>query len=297
MSNTSNELLSTVWRVVKLPLYYMLYQGIFSVLAMIALLVYVVASGAVSVEIIASGNPEDIVSAIMAAIPESGMAWATSAGLFMAASAMLWHLMYWGYFSFGKQPFRQVSGKVMLLSIMLVFAAMFAFNVLAQELGLPDELSEVIKQVSNNVLGCITIAVLAPILEEVLFRGAIQGYLMRKYNPTVGIVVAALVFGLIHMNPIQIFYAFCLGLVFGWMYYRTCSLMPVIIGHVLNNSLAVVTMIMGAEEEDAVMSPAEKIAIIGGSLLAALALMHLINRLQPAVPVPWKGVEDTETQE
>ena len=233
----------------------------------------------------------------MAAIPESGMAWATSAGLFMAASAMLWHLMYWGYFSFGKQPFRQVSGKVMLLSIMLVFAAMFAFNVLAQELGLPDELSEVIKQVSNNVLGCITIAVLAPILEEVLFRGAIQGYLMRKYNPTVGIVVAALVFGLIHMNPIQIFYAFCLGLVFGWMYYRTCSLMPVIIGHVLNNSLAVVTMIMGAEEEDAVMSPAEKIAIIGGSLLAALALMHLINRLQPAVPVPWKGVEDTETQE
>ena len=297
MSNTSNELLSTVWRVVKLPLYYMLYQGIFSVLAMIALLVYVVASGAVSVEIIAGGNTKEIVSAIMAAIPESGMAWATSAGLFMAASVMLWHLMYWGYFSFGKQPFRQVGGKVMLLSIMLVFAAMFAFNVLAQELGLPDELSEVIKQVSNNVLGCITIAVLAPILEEVLFRGAIQGYLMRKYNPTVGIVVAALVFGLIHMNPIQIFYAFCLGLVFGWMYYRTCSLMPVVIGHVLNNSLAVVTMIMGAEEEDAVMSPAEKIAIIGGSLLAALALMHLINRLQPAVPVPWKGVEDTETQE
>ena len=294
MSNTSNELLSTVWRVVKLPLYYMLYQGIFSVLAMIALLVYVVASGAVSVEIIASGNPEDIVSAIMAAIPDSGMAWATSAGLFMAASAMLWHLMYWGYFSFGKQPFRQVSGKVMLLSIMLVFAAMFAFNVLAQELGLPDELADVMKQVSNNVLGCISIAVLGPILEEVLFRGAIQGYLMRKYNPTVGIVVAALVFGLIHMNPIQIFYAFCLGLVFGWMYYRTRSLMPVIIGHVLNNSLAAVTMIMGAEEEDAVMSPAEKIAIIGGSLLAALALMHLINRLQPAVPVPWKGVEDDE---
>ena len=297
MSNTSNELLSTVWRVVKLPLYYMLYQGIFSVLAMIALLVYVVASGAVSVEIIASGNPEDIVSAIMAAIPENGMAWATSAGLFMAASAMLWHLIYWGYFSFGKQPFRQVGGKVMLLSIMLVFAAMFMFNVLAQELGLSDELSEVIKQVSNNVLGCITIAVLAPILEEVLFRGAIQGYLMRKYNPTVGIVVAALVFGLIHMNPIQIFYAFCLGLVFGWMYYRTCSLMPVVIGHVLNNSLAVITMIMGAEEEEAVMSSAEKIAIIGGSLLAALALMHLINRLQPAVPVPWRGVEDTETQE
>lgn len=297
MSNNSNELLSTVWRVVKLPLYYMLYQGIFSVLAMIALLVYVVASGAVSVEIIASGNPEEIVSAIMAAIPESGMAWATSAGLFIAASAMLWHLMYWGYFSFGKQPFRQVSGKVMLLSIMLVFAAMFAFNVLAQELGLPDELAEVMQQVSNNFLGCISIAVLAPILEEVLFRGAIQGYLMRKYNPMVGIIVASIIFGLIHMNPIQIFYATCLGLVFGWMYYRTCSLMPVVIGHVLNNSLAVITMIMGAEEEEALMSLTDKVAVICGSLLAAVALMYLINRLQPAVPNPWRGIGDKETQE
>ena len=138
---------------------------------------------------------------------------------------------------------------------------------------------------------------LAPILEEVLFRGAIQGYLMRKYNPTVGIVVAALVFGLIHMNPIQIFYATCLGLVFGWMYYRTCSLMPVIIGHVLNNSLAVITMIMGAEEEEALMSLTDKVAVIGGSLLAAVALMYLINRLQPAVPNPWRGIGDKETQE
>ena len=293
MYKSSNELLSTVWRVVKLPLYYMLYQGLFSSLSMVAVTVYATVNGTVSIEALSSGDA----GAILAAIPDNYMVWGASLGLFLAAAVMLWHLIFWGYFSFGKEPFRQVGGKVMLLSIMLVFAAMFMFNVLAQELGLSDKLADVMKQVSNNVLGCISIAVLGPILEEVLFRGAIQGYLMRKYNPAVGIVVAALVFGLIHMNPIQIFYAFCLGLVFGWMYYRTCSLMPVIIGHVLNNSLAVVTMIMGAEEEDAVMSPAEKITIIAGSLLAALALMHLINRLQPAVPVPWRGVEDTETQE
>lgn len=290
MSKSSNEILSTTWRVVKLPLYYMLYQGLFSVMAMVGVIVYGIAGGAISIESMLSDNPD----ALMAAIPDSYTVWAVSLGLFVSASVMLWHLIYWGYFSFGKEPFRQVSGKVMLLSIMLVFAAMFMFNVLAQELGLPDELAETMQQVSNNLLGCISIAVLAPILEEVLFRGAIQGYLMRKYNPVVGIALASIIFGLIHMNPIQIFYATCLGLVFGWIYYRTRSLMPVVIGHVLNNSLAAITMLTGVEEEETLMSPAEKIAVVGGSLVAAIALMYLINRMLPAVSKPWRGVEDEE---
>ena len=70
--------------------------------------------------------------------------------------------------------------------------------------------------------------------------------------------------------------------------------MPVIIGHVLNNSLAAISMIMSTEEEEALMSLTDKVAVIGGSLLAAVALMYLINRLQPAVPNPWRGIGDKE---
>ena len=297
MSKTSDDLLSTVWRVVKLPLYYMLYQALFSVLPLMAVVVYTIASGTVSAEILASGNFTAIADAVVAAIPESAFVWVMSLGLVLAAAAMLWHLIYWGYFSFGKSPFREVSGKVMLLSIMLVFASMFAFNIMAQLLGLPDELAEVMKQMSNNILGCFGIAVLGPILEEVLFRGAIQGYLMRKYNPVVGIVVASVIFGVIHKNPIQIFYATCLGLVFGWMYYRIRSLMPVIIGHVLNNSLAAISMIMSAEGEESATPTTEKVAIMGGSMLAVVALMYLINRLQPALSSPWRDVGDKEYKE
>lgn len=297
MSKTSDDLLSTVWRVVKLPLYYMLYQGLFSVLPLMAVVVYTIASGRVSAEILASGNLTAIADAVVAAIPESALVWVMSLGLVLAAAAMLWHLIYWGYFSFGKSPFREVSGKVMLLSIMLVFASMFAFNIMAQLLGLPDELAEVMKQMSNNILGCFAIAVLGPILEEVLFRGAIQGYLMRKYNPVVGIVVASVIFGVIHKNPIQIFYATCLGLVFGWMYYRIRSLMPVIIGHVLNNSLATISMIMSTEGEESATPTTERVAIMGGSMLAVVALMYLINRLQPALSSPWRDVGDKEYKE
>ncbi len=283
------DLLSVFWRVIKLPLYYMLYQGLFSVLAMVAVMVYGITNGAIALDALMTEDAD----ALMTAIPQEYSVWAVSLGLFLSAAVMLWHLIYWGYFSFGKEPFRQVSGKVMLLCIMLVFASMFVFNILAQELGLPDELAETMEQVSNNILGCISIAVLAPILEEVLFRGAIQGYLMRKYNPTVGIVVASLIFGIIHMNPIQVFYAFFLGLIFGWIYYRTRSLMPVVIGHVLNNSLAAISMITGAEEEEAVMSLGEKVAVLGASAAAAVVLVYLINRLQPAVTRPWLGAGES----
>ncbi len=283
----SKELLSTVLRVVKLPLYYMLYQGLFSAVAMIVAFCVAIANGFITQEMLLSGDS----AAVMSALPQSYMVWAISGGLFVSAAFMLWHLIFWGYFSFGKEPFRQVPGKVMLLCILLIFASMFVFNILAEELGLPDTLAETLQQVSNNVLGCVSIAVLGPILEEVLFRGAIQGYLMRKYNPTVGIVVASIIFGLIHMNPIQIFYAFFLGLIFGWIYYRTRSLMPVVIGHVLNNSLASASMILsGAEqEEETLMSMGEKAAIVLAAVVAAFVLMRLIGRLLPAVPAPWRG--------
>ena len=58
------------------------------------------------------------------------------------------------------------------------------------------------------------------------------------------ILIASLLFGVVHMNPAQIPFAFLLGAMFGWLYYRTGSLLPGIIGHVLNNSIAAVSMIL-----------------------------------------------------
>ena len=46
------------------------------------------------------------------------------------------------------------------------------------------------------------------------------------------------------MNPAQIPFAFLLGMMFGWLYYRTGSMLPGIVGHVLNNSVAAANMIL-----------------------------------------------------
>jgi membrane protease YdiL (CAAX protease family) len=84
------------------------------------------------------------------------------------------------------------------------------------------------------VAGCV----LAPILEEALFRGILLKGLLRNYRPAVAIGQSALLFGLVHFNPAQSINALLIGLLSGWLYYRTRSLALCIAVHALHNSLS-----------------------------------------------------------
>jgi membrane protease YdiL (CAAX protease family) len=83
-----------------------------------------------------------------------------------------------------------------------------------------------------------TAVVVAPICEEVLFRGLIQGSLVRKRGPWVGIPIASALFGIIHIVPQQVVAGFLLGMVIGFVYYKTRSLLAAIVLHLINNALS-----------------------------------------------------------
>ena len=206
---------------------------------------------------------------------------AEAVGLFLSVSAMLIFLHFTGYYRLRPGLLRSLAPKPLLLSTLLVFTSMFALNIFVQWLPLKDNLSDVFAGLSRNPLGIFTLAFLAPLLEEVFFRGAIQGLLMRFFGrPWPAIIVAALVFGVFHMNPVQVVYATLLGMVLGWIYYRTGSLMSVIVGHVLNNSLAVLTTVaFSAADEQAV---ANSQAGIAGFVLFAALSVYLALKLKAA---------------
>ena len=89
--------------------------------------------------------------------------------------------------------------------------------------------------------GYFVVGLLAPLAEELVFRGAVLRALLRwKSNPWVGIVISALLFALIHANPVQMPHAFLVGLLLGWMYYRTDSIVPGVVFHWVNNTVAYV---------------------------------------------------------
>ena len=107
-----------------------------------------------------------------------------------------------------------------------------------------------------KIAGFITICILAPIIEEIIFRGIVlRGLLQNGTSPYIAIVLSSLFFGLAHMNPWQFFGAGFLGAIFGFVYYRTKSLWLVMFLHALNNTISFIYMMKYGTMEESVSDP------------------------------------------
>jgi hypothetical protein len=84
------------------------------------------------------------------------------------------------------------------------------------------------------------ICLLAPVAEEVVFRGAVLRTLLawKPERRWLMIGLSALLFALAHLNPAQLLHPLLIGLLLGWMYERTGSIVPGIIYHLVNNTSA-----------------------------------------------------------
>ena len=89
--------------------------------------------------------------------------------------------------------------------------------------------------------GYLAIGILAPLAEELVFRGAVLRTLLRLLGPRrhgLAILVSAVLFGAVHLNLPQFVHATLIGLLLGWMYYRTNSIISGVVFHWINNTVA-----------------------------------------------------------
>jgi membrane protease YdiL (CAAX protease family) len=84
------------------------------------------------------------------------------------------------------------------------------------------------------------LVIIAPITEELLFRGIILRGLLSRHRPATAVVVTAILFTVLHLNPWQSVSALFLGIVLGWFYVRSGSVAICIFGHATYNSMVVV---------------------------------------------------------
>lgn len=89
---------------------------------------------------------------------------------------------------------------------------------------------------SESVWMILCVCILAPIGEELIFRGLTLRIMKKAVPIWVVIIVQAFLFGLYHMNLVQGVYAFLLGLLFGYVAYRYGSVVPGILLHMAVNS-------------------------------------------------------------
>lgn len=204
-------------------------------------------------------------------------------------------------------------GGAVLLTVVFTYSVMLAAdlpNYLNAKLTesipwlkkLYDMVMETMKQMTGGPLwsSFLVTALMAPFFEEWLCRGMILRGLLagRKMKPVWAIVISALFFALIHMNPWQALNAFILGLLMGWIYYRTGSLWLTMLIHFVNNGTAVV---LG--QIDSLNDYEYWIDMLGNTwyyvaFAVALAVIVGCIALVKKIPVehPWGNIDPVEPQ-
>lgn len=145
------------------------------------------------------------------------------------------------------------SGISPIWNIIVLIASMlgiYSINLLTEFTELPNNLQDILPEMTKSVMGFFCIGILGPIAEEFIFRSAILGYMLRNgVNAKLAIIISALIFGIIHLNPAQIPYAFLIGVIFGVIYYKTRNIILTVILHIVINSSSSLAINIYSKEE------------------------------------------------
>ena len=165
--------------------------------------------------------------------------------------------------------FRGRKGRRGGLVFLLAIPTILLVN-LAQEVLLPDLPNwvgdDVFANIFMNPAGLITVCLIGPICEELLFRGGVLTDLSLYHSDQgwfVPVLLTAALFAMVHVNPAQLPAAFTLGILLGFAYWWTGSLVAPVCIHVFNNSFACLMNFLSPDDDSMV-------AFFGGSTSAGL---------------------------
>jgi uncharacterized protein len=164
---------------------------------------------------------------------------------------------------------------IVLLDIALVWALEAIFPLSSWEQA------AFASMVAPTIPAVIATCVIAPVVEEMLFRGILLRAFLEQHPRGAAISYSALYFGAAHLNIYQFFLAFWLGLFLGWLYERSRSLVPCIVLHAAANTTVVV--LSTARESSASQDPWSIPAMAWpaaalAAAVGALALHRLLSR-------------------
>ncbi|GMO54627.1 MAG: type II CAAX endopeptidase family protein [Termitinemataceae bacterium] len=130
---------------------------------------------------------------------------------------------------------------------------MFGFFILSNEfdnmlnhfLPMPDILKNVFESMivkQNIIIAIVVVAIVPALFEEMYFRGLLLNGLSKNYSQRKAIIITAIIFAIIHLNPWQSISAFVIGLFSAWICIKANSILLSIYIHLFNNSLALIFM-------------------------------------------------------
>lgn len=103
-----------------------------------------------------------------------------------------------------------------------------------------------VKSGGDLLLPFISVAVLAPLSEEIYFRGMVFPVVRARFGPAAGMLLSGLFFGALHMDIYRVLPISAMGFVLAYFYERTGSLVTPIIAHSAWNSIMLLILYIGS---------------------------------------------------
>ncbi|MBJ8053321.1 CPBP family intramembrane metalloprotease [Bacillus cereus] len=141
----------------------------------------------------------------------------------------------------GKTYLYLLIGFIVIALTQYVMLELFSFESAEQQ---RDQLGGEALQNSliQSIIYVLSVAIITPIKEEILYRGILYRFFEKKYSFLVGIIISSFIFGILHGGfPIT---AMIMGIVFAMLYKKAQSIVPSIILHIVWNLLVSISMIV-----------------------------------------------------
>lgn len=142
-------------------------------------------------------------------------------------------------------------GAVVALALPLLSGLSFGWTALLRQMGLPDELQDAIAIFSNTqspwvVAGMLIVAcVLAPLMEELLFRAGLYRFCRQRWGRVPALLVSSILFGAVHANWAGFVPLAFLGMMLALAYEATGSIRVAIIAHAFFNLNSILAILSG----------------------------------------------------
>ena len=149
----------------------------------------------------------------------------------------VWRRIPWSALGFGKFDWGTLGIGCGLLVVSYGF--IFIHNLILMVLGYDTQGDEIIKLfelLENPVWFFLVGAVLAPLVEEIFFRGFLFQGFRARYGWVTSMLLSSAIFGIAHLDPASLIPTFILGNLLAYLYHRTNSVWPGVIVHVLVNT-------------------------------------------------------------
>ena len=242
------------------------------------------------VEWLKDGNVAQIGDATL-----SPIALVVSSAIFSVCTIAIFTMLKWSPIS---RQFIEQRPVGLLFWCVLASMGLILPSMYLQEVAMPAEWPEVIQEaidktaqtltlVMSTTGGYAVICLLAPIAEELVFRGAALRVLLAWHPERrwLMIFLSALLFALAHANPAQFLHPLLIGLLLGWMYERTGSVIPGIIFHWVNNTVAYLLYHVYPDPDYSVTdifgSQSHALLAVGFSLLIAMPAIYQLHLRMP----------------